>query len=110
MLTENATRFANPATGKLELEAILDGLLIDGHIEESNSQLLRQVAATNHSSTTQGPLERIAASNWMHARDKDQKIDLDFLSRWLAEKVDIPWHRVDPLKVDVPEITSVAPH
>lgn len=108
MLTENATRFANPATGKLELEAILDGLLIDGHIEESNSQLLRQVAATNHSSTTQGPLERIAASNWMHARDKDQKIDLDFLSRWLAEKVDIPWHRVDPLKVDVPEITSVA--
>lgn len=108
MLTENATRFANPATGKLELEAILDGLLIDGHIEETNSQLLRQVAATNPTSKSQGPLERIAASNWMHARDKEQKIDLDFLSRWLAEKVGIPWHRVDPLKVDVPEITAVA--
>jgi len=91
VLTENANRFANPSSGKLELEAILDGLLIDGHIEESNSQLLRQVASSGHASKSQGPLERIAASNWNHARDPEQKIDLDFLSRWLAEKVDIPW-------------------
>ena len=107
VLTENANRFANPATGKLELEAILDGLLIDGHIEESNSQLLRQVASGNHGSKSQGPLERIASSNWTHARDSEKKVDLDFLSRWLADKVGLSYHRVDPLKVDVPSITAV---
>ena len=108
VLTENANRFANPATGKLELEAVLDGLLIDGHIEESNSQLLRQVASGHHGSKSQGPLERIASSNWKHARDPEQKIDLEFLSRWLADKVGLKYHRVDPLKVDVPSVTGVA--
>lgn len=108
MLTENAKRFANPATGKLELEAVLDGLLIDGHIEETNSVLLRQLASGNHGSKSQGPLERIASSNWKHARDPEKNIDLNFLSRWLAEKVELDWYRVDPLKVDVPAITSVA--
>lgn len=108
VLTENANRFANPGTGKLELVAVLDGLLIDGHIEESNSQLLRQVASGNHGSKSQGPLERIASSNWAHARDPEKKVDLEFLSRWLADKVGLPYHRVDPLKVDVPAITGVA--
>ena len=108
MLTENANRFANPSTGKLELEAVLDGLLIDGHIEESNAQLLRQLASGNHGSKSQGPLERIASSNWKHARDPEKKIDLEFLSRWLADKVGLTYHRVDPLKVDVPSITGVA--
>jgi len=108
VLTENANRFANPSTGKLELAAILDGLLIDGHIEESNAQLLRQLASGDHGSKSEGPLERIASSNWKHARDPEQAIDLDFLSRWLAEKVELPWHRIDPLKVDVTSITSVA--
>jgi len=32
VLSENAQRFANPITGKLELSAILDGLLQDGLI------------------------------------------------------------------------------
>ncbi len=108
VLTENAKRFADPNTGKLELGAVLDGLLLDGHIEESNSQLLRQVAKGNHNTKSQGPLERIASSNWSHAREPDQKIDLNFLTRWLAAKVGLPWYKVDPLKVDVPSVTGVA--
>jgi general secretion pathway protein E len=107
VLTENAKRFADPNTGKLELGALLDGLLLDGHIEETNSQLLRQVARGNHSTKSQGPLERIASSNWSHAREPSQKVDLNFLTRWLAAKVGLPWHKVDPLKVDVPSVTGV---
>lgn len=111
MLIEDARRFANPATGRLELAAVLDGLLIDGLVEESSASLLRSIAAREDGrGTSQGPLERIAASGWHSARDPEQKVDLDFLTRWLAQKVGLPWRRIDPLKIDVPAVTAVASH
>ena len=110
MLTENAKRFADPSTGKLELGAVLDGLLIDGLIEEANCKLLTSLASSEKGKRKSDPLERITASNWVSARDPEQKIDLDFLTRWLAKKVDLPWKRIDPLNIDVPAVTAVASH
>lgn len=72
MLIENAKRFANPVTGKLELEAILDGLLIDGLIDESNSALLRSISKPDAERKVASPLERIAAGGWTSARDDQQ--------------------------------------
>ena len=110
MLTENSKRFADPATGKLELEAILEGLLIDGLIDESHSTLLRSISKPDGGRHALSPLERIAASGWTNARNDQEKIDLEFLSQWLAKKVDLPWRRIDPLKTDVPTVTAVTSH
>ena len=118
MLTENARRFADSATGRLDLEAVLEGLLLDGLIDEGNARLLRSIARSEESGAAAGgagrarggALERIAASGWSSARDPAQKIDLDFLTRWLAKKVDLPWKRIDPLQIDVPAVTAVASH
>ena len=109
MLTENARRFADPSTGRLDLAAVLDGLLIDGLIEESAAQLLRSIGG-NDRGAQRGPLERIAASGWHSAREADKPIDLDFLTRWLAAKVDLPWKRIDPLAIDVTSVTAVMSH
>jgi len=110
VLTENGKRFANPVTGKLELSAILDGLLLDGLIEESNSTLLRSLTSSKSSKQVGGALERIAAGGWVSARNPNVKVDLDFLSQWLSKKVDMPWKRIDPLKIDVPAVTAVTSH
>jgi len=110
VLTEDARRFADPATGKLELEAVLDGLLIDGLIDESSSSLLRSISKPDGGRAVASPLERIAASGWNNARDANQKIDLDFLTRWLSKKVDLPWKRIDPLQIDVTAVTAVTSH
>ena len=108
MLTENARRFADPTTGRLDLEAVLEGLLVDGLIEEGNARLLRSIARSGGAGSGEGgALERIAASGWSSAREPERKIDLDFLTRWLARKVDLPWKRIDPLQLDVPAVTAV---
>jgi|GEM_PF-4019725 len=77
--TDGAQHLANPATGQLELEAVLEALLLDGLIDEANSQLLRSLSSGG---STKGALERIAASGWNSAKDDEQKIDLDFLTKW----------------------------
>ena len=110
MLIEHANRFADPLTGKLALEPVLDGLLMDGLINESNSNLLRSLAKSSDNRTTTGPLERIAASGWVTARDSTKKINLDFLTRWLSMKTDMTWMRIDPLNIDVSLVTSVTSH
>lgn len=110
MLTENSKRFADPATGKLELGAVLDGLLLDGLINETNGALLRSISKPDAGRQVASPLERIAASGWTNQHDPKQKIDLDFLTRWLARKVDLPWKRIDPLQIDVPVVTSITSH
>ncbi len=108
VLDDHARRFADPATGKLELSAIIEGLLQQGLIEESNAKLLLSLSSSNKPATTKGPLERIADSGWTLPGDENTKIDLEYLSKWLAEQVGLPWKRIDPLKIDVPEVTAVA--
>ncbi len=107
VLAENAKRFADPATGKLELRAVLEGLLQDGLIDEANSKLLLSITKPSAGQKDLGPLERIANSGWPSMRDGETLIDLDFLSKWLADKTNLPWKRIDPLKVDVPTVTAV---
>ena len=103
-VSDSAEYLANPATGLLELEAVLEALLQEGLIEEANSQLLRSLSSGG---SEKGALERIAASGWNSALDDKQKIDIEFLTKWLAKKSGIPWVRIDPLKVDVPAVTAV---
>lgn len=110
VLSESGRRFADPATGKLELEAVLDGLWMDGLIDEKNSALLRSLAQSDRSKKGVGPLERIAAGGWVNVKNPAQKINLDFLSKWLAGKVGLPWQRIDPLQIDVPSVTAVTSH
>ncbi len=110
MLTEHAKRLADPVSGKLELTAVLDALLVDGLIAESNSTLLRSIALPANGKQSVEPLEKIAGSGWHSVHDPDIKINLDFLTRWLARKTDLPWMRIDPLQIDVPVVTSVASH
>jgi general secretion pathway protein E len=105
---EQARRFADPASGKLDLLAVLEGLLLDGLIEESNARLLSSLASQSGGGKDGGALERIASSGWTLPGDEDTNIDLEYLSKWLAKQVGLPWYRIDPLKVDVPAVTAVA--
>ena len=107
MLTKNKSRFADESTGRLKLEFVLDELLNDGLVAEDNVRLLSSIASSGDKNAEENVLHRIAAGGWSNVKKPDQKIDLEFLSRWLAKKVELPWKRIDPLNVDVPSVTAV---
>ena len=108
MLTENPRRFADENTGKLKLEYVLDGLIEDNLVDQANVDLMLSLSAG--AKNQKGALQRIADSGWVTADKPERAINLDFLTQWLAKKIDMEWLRIDPLNIDVPEVTAVTSH
>ena len=108
MLTENPRRFADENTGKLKLEYVLDGLIEDSLVDQANVDLMLSLSAG--AKNQKGALQRIADSGWVTADKPERAINLDFLTQWLAKKIDMEWLRIDPLNIDVPEVTAVTSH
>ena len=108
MLTENPRRFADENTGKLKLEYVLDGLIEDSLVDQANVDLM--LSLSTGAKNQKGALQRIADSGWVTADKPERAINLDFLTQWLAKKIDMEWLRIDPLNIDVPEVTAVTSH
>ncbi len=89
----------------LEVHDILQWLEEDEMIDTENAHVLRTLAV-DAQYKKKNPLEIIAARNWINL--VTQKIlTLDSLTKWLATRVDMPFVRIDPLKIEVAEVTEV---
>ena len=73
---------------------LIDALQAEQRLDAEQAGALRQ-RATAHPETH--PLELLAS----------QRLDLDTLCQWLADKVGQPYQRIDPLQVDVAEATGL---
>ena len=96
----------NTTSRKLDLHEVLGWLEQDGIVSADNAHMLRTLA-TSKDYTEKNPLIVIADRQWIDQRDERTAVTLDFLSVWLAEKVELPYYRVDPLKIDVTKVTAV---
>jgi general secretion pathway protein E len=56
------------------------------------------------------PLVVAAAQDWPDRRAEGRKLNLEGLTHWLANRVRLPYLRIDPLKLDVATITEVVPY
>ncbi|MDH5485152.1 MAG: GspE/PulE family protein [Gammaproteobacteria bacterium] len=91
---------------KLELHEVLGWLEQDGMVSKDNAQMLRSIAVTKDY-TGRNPLLVLAERQWIDERDQHTALSLEFLTQWLAEKVDMPFFRIDPLKIEVRKVTGV---
>lgn len=91
---------------KLDIHEVLTWLEQDGIVDKDNAHMLRTIAVGKEY-TEKNPLIVIADRQWIDERDKKTPVTLEFLTLWLAEKVSIPYHRIDPLKIDVSLVTTV---
>lgn len=90
----------------LTLPGVLSDLLNDGHITaQQREQLLFQIQ--QNPDETRHPVTVVAEQGWPKARDTKVMLDAEELTRWLADRSNLPYVRIDPLKIDVSAVTNV---
>lgn len=89
----------------LEVHDILKWLEEDAMVDIENAQMLRTLAV-GAEYKKKNPLEIIAERNWINLATQ-KLLTLDDLSRWFADRVGLPYVRIDPLKIEVAEVTEV---
>ncbi len=91
---------------KLTLDYVLaelarDGLITEAQIGELNIGRGRETDYSEH------PLVRVAEQRWHIARSPGTPLTLERLTQWLGDKAQLPYLRIDPLKIDVAAVTAV---
>ncbi len=104
----------NPATQNdsphglksLDIKPLLEELVLDGLISQSDGKRIFLVSRIKDLTKTH-PLVAIADQRPADARRAGRTLLLEQLVVWLAEKTGVPYERIDPLKIDVSEVTGV---
>jgi len=96
-----------PHTGPLDWRVLLRWLRHDGIVgtEEARATEKRFTGADSR----QHPLVRLGAAGLVRANDpgKGKPLDVEVLTEWLAQRLTLPYLRIDPLKVDVGRVNEV---
>lgn len=90
---------------KLNLHDLVTGLIEDRRVDKKLAEDF--LIPTRSSGLEIHPLVILAQQEWKDEKAPGKKLTLEKLVQWLAEKVDLPYYRVDPLKVDVAAVTNV---
>lgn len=91
---------------RLQLAEVLKWLVADGMVSKEDAQSLRN-AFRMHGSNQSHPLIKVAEQKWVSALDSKQTLTLEYLTEWLAKKVDMPYQHIDPLKIDFTGVSDV---
>lgn len=91
---------------RLDLAYMLDLLEKDGLIKSQQRVQLANINS-DQSKVQFHPLISIAEQGWQSSTKPSYPLSLETLTKWFAEKINQPYLRIDPLKVDVQKTTSV---
>jgi general secretion pathway protein E len=101
-----STAAARPR-GRLEWPQLLDWLRDDGLIDAEAGQ--RIAARFRAGATSLHPLVRLGSAGLVRVRSgaADQPLDTEALTEWLARRAQLPYLRIDPLRIDVGRVAEV---
>ncbi|HAC35054.1 MAG TPA: type II secretion system protein E [Gammaproteobacteria bacterium] len=91
--------------GKLELRNVLQWLVSDGLISKDSAQAL-----SAGSGGKEHPLAVIARQKWKSASEPHTPLTGERLTEWLSKRVEMPYFRIDPLKLDLGSVTGLISH
>ncbi|MGH8401263.1 MAG: type II/IV secretion system protein, partial [Gammaproteobacteria bacterium] len=97
---------AKTADHRLSFQEVLDWLEADGLASGEKVTLMRSLAERG-AYKDKHPVTIIGKRGWQDERAPHPALTPEALTAWLATKVDLPYLRIDPLKLDVQRITSV---
>jgi general secretion pathway protein E len=93
----------------LDLQTIFSWLLADGIVEKANvkAQYAQAQAILKNAVGSMHPLSAVAQCKLVSALAPHRMLTLDMLSEWSAGKVNLPFIRIDPLKIDFTKVADV---
>ncbi|MBE7417631.1 MAG: type II/IV secretion system protein [Ideonella sp.] len=93
-----------PARGKLEWRTLLGWLREDGWIDADDAAGV--VKRFGSADSSQHPLVRLGSAG-LKRRGTQTALDIELLTQWLAQRFNLTYLRIDPLKVDVGRVGDV---
>ena len=87
---------------RLRLDDILKLMVADGLVAAADADPV----ARSRTQRYDNPLELIADQKWRSLIPPRRLLTLETLVEWLAGKLGIPYHHVDPLKIDLVAVTG----
>jgi general secretion pathway protein E len=116
-LTANAPQSLPPSSSargtqrprRLDLQALFSWLLADGIVEKDKvkAQFIQAQAILKNAVGSMHPLTAIAQCKLVSNQPPHRLLTLDILSEWCADKVGLPFIRIDPLKIDFTKVADV---
>ncbi len=95
-------RLARTADRRLRVEDILKLMVADGLVTAAEADRLSR----SRTQRFDHPLELIADKKWRSLVPPRPLLTLETLVEWLAGKLGVPYHHIDPLKIDLIAVTS----
>ncbi|WP_313952699.1 GspE/PulE family protein [Accumulibacter sp.] len=90
---------------RLTLAETLGWLVEDGRVAKPDADALQQESRLKR--LTAHPLVIIADQKWKSHDEPPRPLTLEELGEWLARRVGLDYHHIDPLKVDFTAVTDV---
>ncbi len=95
---------------RLEFEETLLALVADGVLTDADARRVRADVRTTRGRTELHPLVLVATLKLVDARQPDKPLSLEVLTQWLAQRADLPYFKIDPMKIDVAAVTQIISH
>jgi general secretion pathway protein E len=90
---------------RLTLAEVLKSLLEDDLVSSSDADALLKESRLKR--LVAHPLVIIADQKWKSQKEPHRPLTLEDLGEWLARRVGLEYHHIDPLKVDFTAVTEV---
>ena len=91
---------------QLDVRWVMRELLDEGRVSREDYNII-STTPRDKKTFNWHPLQIVAERRLADRTNPKQLLDIDWLSRWLAEKADLPLYQIDPLKVKVDRVTTV---
>ncbi|MCP5424990.1 MAG: type II/IV secretion system protein [Gammaproteobacteria bacterium] len=95
------------ADQRITLKMLLEYLVTDQLISHQDANRAINFESRRHGRDELHPLVIVANQKIASQQPPHQPLSLETLTQWLADKIGLPYRRIDPLKVDVAAVTKV---
>ena len=100
-----AARFG--ANRKLDLESVLRALLEDGLLSNTDAEKVRGDARVARGGLELHPLVVVSNLKLYNQKDPGKTMTLETLTEWMAEQANLPYVKIDPMKIKMADVTEI---